>query len=268
MDISQQSVVLANGLRLTYAETGSPNGVPVLLVPGYGDSWRFWIPLFGRLPESVRLIALSPRGHGDSDKPETGYSLEDFSHDLGEFMDALNITQAIVAGHSSGGYVTRRFAIDQPGRVRALMLIGSPLSLHGRRAPFAETVEAFRDPIDPSDIRAFMESFTLFGGTARAFAETAAADALKIPARVWHQTLAGLIEAVPPPPESVHAPTLVIWGADDDFLSTPEQEALTRAIPAARRTKYPQAGHLVLWDAPDRVAQDLMTLIKDSPKGP
>ncbi|WP_449373566.1 alpha/beta fold hydrolase [Arthrobacter psychrolactophilus] len=65
------------GLRLSWGGLHPDGRVPVLLVPGYADSWRFWLPMFPYLPDWLRVFALSPRGHGTSDAPATGYTVAD-----------------------------------------------------------------------------------------------------------------------------------------------------------------------------------------------
>jgi pimeloyl-ACP methyl ester carboxylesterase len=52
----------------------------VLFLPALADSWRSYERVLDELPLSIRAIAVSPRGHGDSDKPATGYRVEDLAH--------------------------------------------------------------------------------------------------------------------------------------------------------------------------------------------
>lgn len=63
------SVALSTGVTLSYAAAGDPAAPVVVLLPGPTDPWRSYEAVLERLPSSVRAIAVSPRGHGDSDKP-------------------------------------------------------------------------------------------------------------------------------------------------------------------------------------------------------
>ncbi len=83
------TVTLESGLRLSYAEHGAESGPVALLLPGPTDSWRSYEPVIDRLTPQIRAIALSQRGHGDSDKPEGGYQTGDFAADVVQFLDAL-----------------------------------------------------------------------------------------------------------------------------------------------------------------------------------
>jgi pimeloyl-ACP methyl ester carboxylesterase len=106
-----RSAALSRGLSLSFGAQGG-GACPVVLLPGPTDSWRSYSPLLTALPESVRAIAVSQRGHGDSDKPLAGYRVEDMAGDIAPFLDAVGVDRAVVAGHSGAGLVARRFALD------------------------------------------------------------------------------------------------------------------------------------------------------------
>ncbi len=69
-DALKKVVLLSNGQHLAYVEMGDPRGTPVILIHGYTDNARDWVPLIPYLSRSFRLIAVDIRGHGRSDKPE------------------------------------------------------------------------------------------------------------------------------------------------------------------------------------------------------
>ena len=88
------------------------HGTPVLLLPGMGQSAHIFRTLVPALGGRIRPVALSPRAHGESDTPETGYTLAAFAADVLAVMDALEIGRAAVVGHSLGGAVATRLAAD------------------------------------------------------------------------------------------------------------------------------------------------------------
>ncbi len=75
------TVTLSGGLTLSYAEQGDRSGPVLVLLPGPTDSWLSYEPVLEAISPSIRTIAVSQRGHGDSDKPVTGYRVEDFAAD-------------------------------------------------------------------------------------------------------------------------------------------------------------------------------------------
>jgi len=119
---------LGTGLRIHYAESGEARGIPVVFVHGWPDSWFSFSRVLPLLPATLRLIAFDQRGFGESDHPDSGYTIPGFAADLVAFLDALDIERAVLVGHSYGTFVARRAAITMPERVVALTLIGTGAS--------------------------------------------------------------------------------------------------------------------------------------------
>jgi len=125
-----------NGVRLHYVEGGS-NGVPIppmppiLLIPGWPQSWYAWRLVMPLLAASGRrVIAIDPRGMGDSDKPASGYDLKTIAADLHEFANALGLLKDgpfDVAGHDIGTWIGHAYAADWPADIRRLALFDAAL---------------------------------------------------------------------------------------------------------------------------------------------
>ena len=259
-----KSAELPNGLLLPYAEQGDANGVPLALVHAVGDSWRSFEPLLHHLPESIHVFAPTQRGHGDASRPPAGYHSRDFAQDLAAFLTAVHIEAAIIAGASSGGLIAQRFAIDHPARTMGGVLIGSPLKLGDKpavRELWNSTISRLTDPVEPDFVRGFVAS-TLARPVPQAFLESMVQESLKVPAFVWKATCEGLLEDdFSAELGAITAPGLVIWGGKDTILPRGEQEALAAGIPGASLLVYPDAGHLLYWEDPSRVAADLATFV-------
>ena len=89
MSFEVKSADVGKGVRLEYVEQGDPAGVPVVMLHGVTDSWRSFERVLPHLPPSVRAIAVTQRGHGDSSKPDTGYRTRDFAAGNAELLIAL-----------------------------------------------------------------------------------------------------------------------------------------------------------------------------------
>jgi pimeloyl-ACP methyl ester carboxylesterase len=259
-------VELANQVKLSYAEQGDPSGVPVLLLHGYADSWRSFERVLPHLPNSIHALALSQRGHGDSDHPVSGYHSHDFVVDLAEFMNVLHLEAAVIAGGSSGGLVARRFAINHPERTMGLVLMGSPLTLRnkpGLLELWDSTISKLTDPIDFGFVREFAESM-LAQPVPQTFLDTMIQENLKVPARVWRAAFKGLLEDDSfSELDKIKAPTLIIWGDQDAVLPRSDQEKLASTIASSQLVVYPGNGHALYWEKPDRIASDIVAFIKD-----
>lgn len=112
----------SGGVGLHLLDWGG-DGVPLVLLPGMGQSAHIFRGLAPALGEGFRVVAVTPRAHGESDTPETGYGLSAFAADVRAVMDALGIERAAVAGHSIGGAVAARLAAESPERVTHLVCI-------------------------------------------------------------------------------------------------------------------------------------------------
>ena len=235
----------------------------MVLLHGVTDSWRSFELVLPRLPESVHAFAVSQRGHGDSDRPASGYRPGDLAADLEAFVDDLDLDPAIIVGHSMGSYAAQRFAMDHPERVLGLVLEGSFTNWRDNAAVagfWEEALSTLEDPIDPEFMREFQESPLV----PRAFLETVVREGLKVPARVWREAWKALLEADHSGElGKIEAPTLMVWGDQDEIIPRSEQDALAAAIAGSRLVIYPGIEHSPHWEAPERFAQDLVSFIED-----
>jgi len=259
-----RSIELPTGLRLQYVEHGDPEGVPAVLLHGASDSWRSYELVLPQLPEWIRAIAVTQRGHGDSSRPAAGYRTRDFAADIAALLDALGIPQAVIVGHCMGGYVAQRFAIDYPGRTRSLVLVATRSTWydHPDIRAVAEIVAGLEDPVDPDFVREFQHG-TLAQPVSPQYVETIVGESLKLPARVWRSLFDDCLSPADHPAAElgrIGAPTLVLCGGRDS-LALDQQEALAAAIPAAVLETYPEAGHALHWEEPGRFAADLAAWI-------
>ena len=120
--------VEAGGLAINYLRAGTGEGVPIVLVHGFGgdlDNWLFNQPA---LAEHHDVVALDLPGHGRSAKDVGAGDLAFLSETLAEFLDALGIDRAHLVGHSLGGAAVLGLALDHPKRAASLTLI-SPAGL-------------------------------------------------------------------------------------------------------------------------------------------
>lgn len=267
MTAEPKSIELPTGVTLQYVEHGDPSGVPVLLLHGLSDSWRSFQYVLPHLPASIYAVAPSMRGHGDSERPEDGYEYSDFATDAAALLDALQIESAIIVGHSLGSSVAKRFAIDYPNRTRGVILVGSLNNWPANPAIqgfWEEVIKPMEDPVDPAFVREFQESTVaqpIDESHMNAFVE----ESLKVPARVWKAAVRGSVE-IDQSGElgKIHAPTLIIWGGQEELAPREDQDAQVEAIPNAELEVYEDVGHGVHWENPERVASDLARFIKET----
>lgn len=235
------------------------DGAAILLLHGYTDSRLSWAPVIAALPPRFRVVAPSQRGHGRSNRPETGYRMADFAADAVDLLDALGIARAVVVGHSMGAAVAERLAARHPERVSALVLAGAFGTFRDNReiAALDDLVAGLADPIDAGFVRAFQEG-TLAQPVPASFLDSVVAESLRVPAQVWRAALSGMIAADPVAERRrIAAPTLVVHGARDALVPAGDADAITTAVADARLRIYAEAGHALHWEEPARFAAEL-----------
>jgi len=256
---------LSTGLRLAYVEQGRRDGVAVVLLHGYTDSHRSFDLLRPHLPESWRVIALTARGHGQSDKPESGYEAADMAADVRALLDALDIERAVVVGHSMGATTALRFAADYPERTAGLVLIGAFASFQDKPAvaELAEAVAAFEGQVDPEFVLAFQES-TFADAIPQRFLDTVIGESLRCPALVWRAALQGQINSTSIDAAlRCQAPALLVHGAQDAFVPLTDQLTLRDTLPSARIVSMQGVGHAPHWERPEHTSTLIQGFISE-----
>ncbi len=182
-------------------------------------------------------------------------------------LDGLGIEACWLVGTSSGGYLAQQIALDHSTRVRGMVLVGSPRSLRQTLPPlFTDTLSSLADPVTREDVARINGALPLHAPVSGAFIEDQTTAALTIPTHVWQATMEGLLDAVPPTERGqLEVPTLILWGGAEDVLPAHQGRELEAAIRASRLLTYEGTGHLVLWEQPERVAQDIASFITGSP---
>ena len=258
-----KSVRLSNGVHLEYAEKGTSTGTPIIFLHGITDSWHSFDMVLPLLPASLHAYAISQRGHGNSDRPVSGYKPEDFASDVADFMDKLKIESAIIVGHSMGGTAAQRFALDYSQKTKGLVLIGSFASYKDR--PVIDELRAIiaklEDPIDPAFVEEFQKS-TLYNPIPASSLQTFVNESMKVPARVWKSAGDGMLTVdYSKELEKVSIPTLIMWGAKDGYVPEADQHIMKAAIKNSSLLIYNETGHAIHWEVPERFVNDLVDFI-------
>ena len=257
-------ISLATGVELAVHEHGE--GETVLLLHAWGETHRVFDRLVPLLPPSMHLVVPDQRGVGDSTKPADGYTLIGAADDVIALLDALAIETCWLVGTSSGGYLAQQVTVDHPSRVRGIVLVGSPSNLQQPLpAGFVEFLSTFHDPVTREDLDALNGALPLHNPVPDSYIEDQMTAALTIPKHVWRATIDGLVAADPPTAQgSIKVPTLILWGGEEDLLPADQASELQAAIEGSRVVTYEGVGHLVLWEKPERVAEDVTAFITAS----
>lgn len=231
------------GVRLYYESHGE--GPPVLLSHGYGASSAMWAGQIAALAERFRVIIWDMRGHGRSESPEDQalYSQAASVADIAAILDACGVSQAVLGGHSLGGYLSLDFCRIWPERVRALMLFGTGPGYRSDEA------RAEWNRFAEKQARALEEKgFDALGGAETKIGRHSVLGGLIRAARgILPQADARVMDVLP----EIPVPTLIVVGAKDrPYLAAAEYMA--EKIPDARRVTIAEAGHAANLHQPER----------------
>jgi pimeloyl-ACP methyl ester carboxylesterase len=191
-----------------------------------------------------------------------GYALKQFAADIVAFMDAVNVKEAAVVGHSMGSFIAQNVAVQAPERVSRLVLIGSATKIrNGVVEGLQREIAALKDPVSEKFVRDFQASVT-YKPVPKDFFETIIKESMKLPAPVWREVMAEMLSpAGEVDLKKIKAPTLIIWGDKESIFPRSEQDLLTEALHHSVLKVYADIGHVPVWESPEQVAKDLHEFI-------
>lgn len=262
--IAVKTIEMEGGKTLEYAEQGNAGGMSVILLHGLTDSWHSFDNVLPLLPHNYHVLAISQRGHGNSAKTFNRYHTKDFAHDVAVLVQKLQLSPAIVVGHSMGGVIAQQFAIDYPRHTKGLVIVSSDASFNTSPAlpQFYEAVQKLQDPIDREFMYGFQKS-TFAKPVSEISVDSFVAESMKVPAAVFQATLKGIMETdIVAALHNIKVPTLIVWGDKDGICPLAGQRLMQQKIQKARLIIYEGTGHALHWEAPERFANDLLKFFK------
>jgi non-heme chloroperoxidase len=131
-----------NGVSLYWREWGQ--GAPVLFLHSWALQSQMWDYQFAALGDKMRCIAFDRRGHGQSDCPPTGYDYDTLADDVADVINALELREVTLVGHSMGSAeIVRYLTRHGSGRVKRIVLLAPVLPFVANGIP-KERFEAVR----------------------------------------------------------------------------------------------------------------------------
>jgi haloalkane dehalogenase len=244
---------------------GEETGAPVVLVHGFPESSRMWVPVMEALAKAGRRsVAPDLYGLGDSDDdaPQT------FEHNLetfGELVDALGLERLAIVVHDWGGFIGLAWACEHPDAVEALVLSDTGFFADGKwhgmaqairgeegeqivaaldRNGFAAVLRSSGEAFDEEDVDAYWEPFEDGRGQKATLEFYRSMDFPKLAPYEGKLSQLGV-------------PTLLLWGSDDPFATLASAHRFEREIPGSVLV-VEKAGHFVYDEQPERCAEQIV----------
>ncbi len=253
----------------------------VLLVHGLGDEADTWRHVIPDLAQHYRVLAPDLPGFGRSEPLAGRYSLDALASTQLELLDAVGVSQAVIAGHSLGAMLCHLLALRHPERVVGLALISGGLCSLRRKVDLQSLLFLIpgvgewlynRLRQDPHAAYASLEPF--YHDLGQLAPEERAFLFQRVNQRVWSDrqrraffsTLrsiagtAGQFAALSSQVAGLAVPTVICWGEADRVNPVDNARALVQAQPAARLVTVPNAGHNLQQEAPQEVVKAIAAL--------
>lgn len=253
-----------NGNMLFYRESGE--GPAAIFLHGFPLDHSLWLDQLKGLAHVRHCIAPDLRGFGRSDPTvDPVLTMEMLADDVAGLMAALGVDHADVVGLSMGGYVALALWELRPEVVRSLALLDTragadgPEARAGRDAMIDRILDGGRQALADEMVRGLL---------GRSPARRAQARLRSMIEGTRYETLVASLEGMRDRKDrsallpTISVPTLVCGGEEDTLIPPDRARELAAAIPGARITIVPGAGHLTALEAPDAVNQALIELFE------
>jgi len=270
----ESSFATVNGVRLRIRAQGQGSATPVLFVHGFASSLETWDLVQPLVAKDRRTLSVDLKGFGYSARPSGDYSPPAQAKMLLELLDQQGIQDVIVVAHSWGTSIALAMALEAPARVKRLALYDAwayeeqipPFFLWARtqgvgeflfrafykERPYERIAFAFydRDRYVTEPLLDLTEAALERPGTVAAALEAVRGQTYG----EWQARY-----------RSIKAPTLLLWGREDEVTTLSFGERLARELPQARLAVYPRCGHFPMLEAVGASNADLTAFLAEAP---
>jgi pimeloyl-ACP methyl ester carboxylesterase len=232
---------------------------PVVLIHGAGGMHLSW-PAEVRRMRGYSVYAVDLPGHGKSETSDGQQTIGDYARYILQWLESIHLGRAVFVGHSMGSAIALALAIHHPEYVVGLGLIGAGARL--RVSP-----ELLKYAADPTT---FLKAADLLIGCS--FSANAPVSLTGLVTKRMESTRQSVLYGdllacdhfdVMEHLESVKQKALVLCGAEDQMTPVRYAQYLVSSLPDAQLSIIPGAGHMVMLEQPQAVAERLSSFLKD-----
>jgi len=262
--------IQVNGANLYY-EFHGPENAPVLVLNNgiIMNAATSWVYQTKTLSKQYRLLQYDCRGQGQSDHPESPYSMDKHADDLSALMAALDIETAHIAGISYGGEVAQAFVLKHPDKVRSLILMDTVSEIG---AELRSIIQSWVDALKTGDALAFFNATVPWNFSPEWIAANTPIleDAKKRYTLLDFPAIIRLCEAFfevdfTERLGEIQAPTCIMVGEKDLLKGTRYAEILKKNIPHAEYHVLMGTGHASCWERPQEFNSVLLGFLAKQP---
>ena len=244
------------------AAGASPGDLPIVVLHGWGAHIEAVAPILAALEGAPDLIALDLPGFGESDEPGDAWNVDAHERFLAEFLDHLGVSRAHLVGHSHGGRVSIALAAAHPDRVGRLLLVDAAglrpkRGWRYRRRVAAAKLGRVAAAVGGPPGRRLQE---------RMRARVASRDYLEASEAMRGTFRALIAEDLSDRLRRVDAPTLLVWGDQDEDTPLWMAHRMEELIPDAGLVVLEGAGHYSYADSPGQFRAVARRFLLEQPR--
>jgi pimeloyl-ACP methyl ester carboxylesterase len=259
------SVVYIDRQAVHYEVFGK--GRPVLFLHGWLGSWRYWLPSMEVASAHFRTYAFDLIGFGDTAQRHIEPSIGAYAEQVIRFLDELGIEQVALVGHSMGGMVALKTAIEHPERIERVVTVGAPIV--GSSLALLLKLTAFRPIARSMDalpgLTKWLFRYFLASADEQAMLEILE-DTVKPTADSIRASIRSMMRTdLRPDLPRLGVPSLVLHGTRDDIVMPNQIETIRRAMPTSpflRQFSIEGSRHFPWVDQPDLFHDQLLTFLR------
>lgn len=237
------------GLKINYAETGNPKGLPVVILHGWGCNHSTVRSIASCLEDGMKVVSLDIPGHGKSDEPKEVWGTADFARFLIKFIEALGLENVSLLGHSFGGRTSIAAASMEPvGRFWKIVLVDSAGIKPKRSLNYYYKVYRYKTLKKMALMILGKEKGQKL--IEKQLRKSASADYQAASPKMRAIMSKCVNEDLRNQMHKIQTPTLLIWGENDTATPLSDAKIMEKLIPDSGLVNFPNCGHYSFLDNP------------------
>lgn len=258
------SIIVIDNQIVHYEVFG--RGRPVLFLHGWLGSWRYWFPTIEGMAHYFRTYSFDFWGFGHSRHTNMQESILHYSEQVVRFLDELGIYRVALVGHSMGGMVALKTALDHPDRITRVTTVGAPFQ--GKSVSRLLQLTSNKVLADTFArlpwLRRSLFNFFL-GATHDPAVHEIIDDSLKSSGETLRYAIRSMLATdLRPELSALQVPSLIVHGGRDDIVD-PRQVDLFRSIPLATIELMPNSRHFPFLDNAEVFNAVLLQFLSQTP---
>jgi pimeloyl-ACP methyl ester carboxylesterase len=248
-----------DGINLRYLDVGS--GDPSLVfIHGWCCNQSMWGDQIEAFAPNHRIIAVDLRGHGESDKPDQDYTIDQFADDMAWLIREIGLDRPVLIGHSMGGVAALKLVREHPNIARAAVFVDAGIMPIPEeiRPLIGQTIVALKSPAYREVATNVVKQFLFRPESPPEIRDEAAASMATAPQRLMHTALASTMSEENYPPGPVPVPALFVKAAT---LQATEEQIKAR-YPGMEVVSV-DAGHFIQLEKPEELNAHISRFLEE-----